>query len=113
MVAITSLASDKLLITVAALQMANFQPAAAKPFDNIYMPVHSSSTAQFKPSQIIVGNIVGNKLIENPYGVSRGVETLSSLIDIGNACLTGSRDITAEESALVHGYIIKKYKKVQ
>jgi hypothetical protein len=73
------------------------------------MPVNSAASAQFKPSHILVDN----KLIELSYGVPRGVETLSSLIEIGNACLTGSRDITAEESALVHGYIKKKYRKIQ
>ena len=110
MVAITALDPDKMLLTIAAsLQMVSFQPVADRPFDNTYMPVHSTASAQFKPSHIIVDN----KLIELPYGVPRGIETLSSLIDIGNACLTGSRDITAEESALVHGYIKKKYRKIQ
>ena len=110
MVTITAINADKMLLTIAAsFQMATFHPAADRPFDNTYMPVHSTVSAQFKPSHIIVDS----KLIELPYDVPRGVETLSSLIDIGNACLTGSRDITAEESALVHGYIKKKYTKVQ
>jgi hypothetical protein len=110
MVTITTINADKMLLTLAAsFQMATFHPAADRPFDNTYMPVHSTASAQFKPSHILVDN----KLIELPYGVPRGVETLSSLIDIGNACLTGSRDITAEESTLVHGYLKKKYKKVQ
>ena len=110
MAVITAITSDKMLFTiVASLQMANFQPAAAKLFDNIYMPVHSAASAQFKPSHILVDN----KLIELTYDVSRGAETLSSLIDIGNACLVGSRDITAEESSLVHAYMKQKYKKIQ
>ena len=51
-------------------------------------------------------------MIEFPSDMPSGIEVLSSLIDIG-ICLKDSRDITAEESALVHAIIKKKYKKIE
>lgn len=95
--------------TVATAHMMNLEPVVDGHFQYLCLQPNSSLAIHFKPNH----KIVGSQVIELPYGITNEVETISSLIDIGNIIFKDSRSISSDESAAMHSYFKKKYKKIR
>lgn len=78
--------------------------------NNFNYSVHKSDSSQaikFKPKY----NLVGEKLIDVSNEISNEIETMNSLINLGNVIFKNSSNLTAEESAALKLYRKNKYKR--
>lgn len=93
--------------TIAAFQLMNFQPVPEVTFKQPSLWPGTSAGTHFKPCY----KISDGKLVEISSGLTNELETVGSLIEIGNILFKDSRDITQDEAAIMHTYFKRKYKK--
>ncbi|MEK6656370.1 MAG: hypothetical protein AABY58_02915 [Nitrospirota bacterium] len=98
-----------ILLTMVALPFVSFQPVSDKPFQSALLEAKSDS-CQFRPNFMIVN---GN-LIEIPFSSepTSEIETISSLLEIGNILFKDARNETPAELEAMRSYFKSKYKKV-
>jgi hypothetical protein len=100
---------EMLRTTEATAYIMSLEPVLDVSFKYDCLQPNSFLAISFKPNH----KIVGSKIIELPYGITNEVETISSLIDIGNIIFKNSRGISHDEAVAMHSYCKKKYKKIQ
>lgn len=96
-----------MLVTITAIQLMNFQPVAEVPYRQPNLSQGSSVNTHFKPRY----KISDGKLVEISSGLTNELETIGSLIEIGNVLFKDSRDITQDEAAIMQTYFKRKYTK--
>lgn len=96
-----------MLATIAAIRLMNFQPVAEMLYKQPNLGQGSSVSTHFKARY----KISDSKLIEIASGLTNELETVGSLLEIGNILFKDSRDITQDEAAIMHTYFKRKYKK--
>ena len=90
-----------------ALQLMNFQPVTEMAPIQMSLRQGTSMGAQFKPRY----KVSDGRLIEISAGLTAELETIGSLIEIGNVLFKDSRDITQNEAAIMQTYFKRKYRK--
>lgn len=96
-----------LLAPIAAFQLMNFQPVTEISLKQPTLGQGTSMGAQFKPRY----KVSDGRLIEISARLTVELETIGSLIEIGNVLFKDSRDITRDEAAIMHTYFKRKYTK--
>lgn len=84
------------------------EPVLGTKFQYSWLKPDSFWNIHFKPYYIISDR----KVISVLRGVTKEVETINSLITIGNIIFKDGRDISPDESVAMHSYIKKKYTKI-
>ncbi len=88
---------------------ATFEPIPENGFKYACLQDKSEVDSRFKPDY----KVINDKVIELPYSVKTDINTVSSLLDIGNILFEDSRDLYPDELNAMHSYIKKKYKKIR
>lgn len=74
-----------------------------------HLQPNSHQSGQFRPDY----EVIGDKIIELPCVIKNEIETISSLVNLGNILFKDSRDISPDESVAMHLYCKNKYKKIR
>ncbi|MCK5506163.1 MAG: hypothetical protein KAJ10_13445 [Thermodesulfovibrionia bacterium] len=102
------------LLTLAFMPVVSYHPISEQQIQcpaiiGTSVPSRTISSRHFKPNYIIVDN----KVEAIPAGIPNELETISSLLEIGNILLKDSRNESPEELQAMRSYFKSKYKKVQ
>ncbi len=101
------------LLTLAVMPVVGFQPLTEQQLHRpdivlTSVPSSTASPRQFKPNFIIIDN----KIEEIPPGFTYELETINSLLEIGNMLFKDARNESPEELKAMRSYFKNKYKKV-
>lgn len=85
------------------------EPVMGTKFQYPWLKPDSFWDIHFKPYYIITDR----KVISVLHGIPKEVETINSLMTVGNIIFKDGRDLTPDESVAMHSYIKKKYTKIK
>lgn len=98
-----------LATTIVTLHLMSFEPIKDTTSEETSTPETYVLDGFFEPQY----RVINGKFFPLTEPIVTSIEAASNFLEIGNFLFKNSRDISAEESAMMHNFIQKRYKKLK